>query len=345
MEPSLTWWIATAVLVILLLSADLLVTGRQQRPPTAREAAAWVGGYCAVALLFGAGITVGFGAEYGGQFVAGWLTEYSLSVDNLFVFLVLMARFAVPPALQLRVLTIGIVLALVLRGLMIAVGVAVIARYSWVFLFFGAFLLWTAWGLVRGGDEHQPSAEPNRLVRLIERVVPTTPQWQGARFFTREQGRRVLTPMAITMVAIGTTDVLFALDSIPAIFGLTREPFLVVAANAFALMGLRQLYFLVGGLIEKLPLLSVGLALVLAFIGVKLVLEALAENTLPFLNGGRPVEAVPHISVAASLGVVIGTLLVTTLAGLALGRRNSRRLREAGRAGADTGAEDVRSAT
>lgn len=324
MDVGMAWWAATLFVVVALLAVDLAVSGRQQRPPSVREATLWVAGYCTVALIFGAAVTVGFGREYGGQFLAGWVTEYSLSVDNLFVFLVLMARFAVPRELQLKVLTIGIVLALALRAVMITVGAAAIARFSWVFIIFGAFLLWTAWGLLRGGAESEPSGEPNRLVQALERWLPTTDQWHGGRFLAKAGSGWVITPMFLTMVAIGTTDVLFALDSIPAIFGLTREPFLVIAANAFALMGLRQLYFLVGGLMEKLPLLGTGLSLVLAFIGVKLIAEALRENSLPFVNGGRPVEAVPHVPVSISLGVVVGTLLTTTLIGLLLTARRAR---------------------
>lgn len=337
MDVTPSWWIGTSVLIFGLLAVDLVVGGRRGRAPNTREAALWVAGYCSVAVAFAALLLARFGPDYAGQFVAGWVTEYSLSVDNLFVFLVLMSRFAVPPVLQLRVLTIGILLALVLRALLIAVGAAVIARYSWVFLFFGAFLLWTAWGLLRGGTEGEADTEPNVLVRLLERVLPTTREWHGHRLTARVDGRRVLTPMVVTLVAIGTTDVLFALDSIPAIFGLTREPFLIVAANAFALMGLRQLYFLVGGLVEKLPLLSTGLAAVLGFIGVKLVLEALHENSLPFVNGGHPVEGVPEIPVSVSLAVVVGVLALTTVIGAVGTRRRERREGRARRV-ADPGA-------
>lgn len=322
MDVGMSWWIGTAAVVAVLLLVDLVVTGRAQRPPSIREAACWAAGYCAVGIVFGLVVTAGFGADYGGQYFAGWVTEYSLSVDNLFVFLVLIARFSVPPALQLKVLTIGIVLAIVLRVPMIALGTAVISRYSWVFLLFGVFLLWTAWGVLRGGEEGEPSGEPSRLVRLVERVVPTTSQWQGTRILAKVGGRRVLTPMAMTVLAIGTANIMFSMDSIPAIFGLTLEPFIVVFANAFALMGLRQLYFLVGGLVEKLPLLSYGLAGVLSFIGVKLILEALHDTAVPFVNGGRPLP-VPHISVAVSLAVVVGMLLLTTLIGLLVGPRRA----------------------
>jgi tellurite resistance protein TerC len=317
------WWVGTIAAIAVLLTIDLVITGRKKHPPTSREAAVGVAFYVSAALVFTLALFFGFGAEHSGEFLAGWVTEYSLSVDNLFVFMVLMARFAVPEELQLRVLTIGIILALILRGLLIGAGAAAIHTFSWVFYLFGAFLLWTAWGLIREAmssrDEDDHSGEPQPPawpVRLMERLVPTTRNWHGSSVITRESGRWVLTPMAITMVAIGTTDVMFAFDSIPAIFGLTQEAFLVVSANAFALMGLRQLYFLVGGLLERLVYLGQGLALVLAFIAVKLILEALHANELPFVNGGRPVEWVPEISAMASLVVVISILSVTATASL-----------------------------
>ncbi len=315
MHVSMQWWIGTLAAVAILLLVDLVVTGRANRPPSPREAALGVAFYSGTAVVFGLLVLTTFGPQYGGEFAAGWLTEYSLSVDNLFVFMVLMARFSVPDALQLRVLTIGILLALVLRGLLIGAGAAAISAFSWVFYLFGGFLLWTAWSLLRGhaktSDEPPVAEESSRIVRVLERVLPTTRQWHGGKVLARVGGRRVLTPMMITMIAIGTTDVLFALDSIPAIFGLTKEPFLVVSANAFALMGLRQLYFLVGGLLNRLVYLGQGLAVVLGFIAVKLTLEALHENALPFINGGRPVGWAPQIPVLASLLVVIGTLAVT----------------------------------
>jgi tellurite resistance protein TerC len=332
------WWAGTFVALVALLALDVLVTSRQKRAPSTSEAARWVLFYVSAAIVFGCFVVVGFGGDYGGQFFAGWLTEYSLSVDNLFVFMVLMARFAVPPNLQLRVLTIGIVLALVLRGILIAVGAAAVERFSWVFLIFGAFLLWTAWGLVRenGRDDENdsvptvdgvPAPPPDsRVVRLIERTVPTTRTWHGTRLLARVNGRTVVTPMLLTMVAIGFTDVLFALDSIPAIFGLTKEPFLVIAANGFALLGLRQLYFLVGGLVDRLIYLNKGLSFVLAFIGVKLILEALHTNHASWINGGEPVEWAPEIPVLVSLGVVIGTLLITALASIVVLHRRRRAL-------------------
>ena len=336
MEVPGIWWAGTFVALAALLAVDVLVTSRQKRAPSTSEAARWVVFYVSAAIVFGVCLVLGFGGDYGGQFFAGWLTEYSLSVDNLFVFMVLMARFAVPPSLQLRVLTIGIVLALVLRGILIAVGAAAVERFSWVFLIFGGFLLWTAWGLLRekGGDEEPvpttdgvPAPPPDsRVVRVIETTMPTTRTWHGTRLFARVNGRRVLTPMLLVMIAIGFTDVLFALDSIPAIFGLTKEPYLVIAANGFALLGLRQLYFLVGGLVDRLVYLNKGLSFVLAFIGVKLILEALHDNHASWINGGEPVGWAPEIPVLVSLAVVVGTLILTALASLYVLNRRRRAL-------------------
>ena len=352
MHVSTAWWAGTLAFLAALLVVDLALGGRSlsRWPGGPRHSGRWVVFYVAVALAFGALLAVAFGPAYAGQFVAGWLTEYSLSVDNLFVFIVLLARFSVPERLQLRVLSVGIVLALVLRGVLIVVGAAVLDRFSWVFYAFALFLLWTAWSLLRSGDGPRDAAqaatpssqEEPATVRLLQRVLPATSTWHGTRLVVRERrlrdrvlpgrggrGRLVATPMLLTMVAIGVTDVLFALDSIPAIFGLTREPFLVVCANAFALIGLRQLFFTVRGLLDRLAYLDRGLSLVLAFVGVKLGLEALHDNTLPFVNGGEPVAWAPHLPTAVSLGVVAGILAATAAAGLLTrpGRRHDRAAR------------------
>jgi tellurite resistance protein TerC len=324
-EVTGAWWVGTLAAVSLLLVVDLIFAGRRRRRPSPREAALGVLFYSGTAIVFGSLVWRAFGARYGGEFAAGWLTEYSLSVDNLFVFMVLMSRFAVPSSLQLRVLTIGIVLALMLRGTLIAAGSAAIAAFSWVFYLFGAFLLGTAWKLLREGPGGEEAEESTKLVSLLQRHLRTTRTWADTRLTVRENGRRVLTPMLVVMIAIGVTDVLFALDSIPAIFGLTKEPFLVVSANAFALMGLRQLYFLVGDLLDRLVHLAHGLAVVLGFIAVKLILEALHENDLPFVNGGQPVAWAPQIPVWASLGFVIGTLAVTAITSLISDRVTSSR--------------------
>jgi len=282
--------------------------------------------YVSLAALFGAGIWLTSGVRYAGEFYAGWLTEYSLSVDNLFVFVVIMSRFAVPRQYQQKVLLIGIVLALVMRGLFIAAGAALIKEFVWVFYIFGAFLIYTAYSLARHGEDQPEDFKENLLIRWSRRALRISPTYDGARMTTTNgNGRRIFTPMLIVMIAIGTTDLIFALDSIPAIFGLTQEPYLVFTANVFALMGLRQLYFLLGGLLDRLVYLSLGLAAVLGFIGVKLVVEALADNNVPFINGGKPVEWAPHIPIWLSLMVIISTLGVATVASLIKTTRDNKR--------------------
>ena len=302
-----------AGLAVLLL-ADLLVVSRRPHVPSARESSLWVAFYVALALVFGVALLVVAGGEYATEFYAGWLTEYSLSVDNLFVFLIIMARFRVPRAQQQQALMVGIIVALALRGLFILAGAAVIGRYTWVFYLFGAFLLYTAVTLLRqrGEDEF----EENVVIRKVRALLRVTPDFEGSRLRVERDGRRLWMPLVVVFVALGTTDLLFALDSIPAIFGLTRQGFIVFTANVFALMGLRQLYFLLGGLLERLVYLSAGLAVILAFIGVKLVLSAVHENTLPFLNGGEPIEAAQEIPIWLSLVVIVGVLVLATGASL-----------------------------
>jgi tellurite resistance protein TerC len=277
------------------------------------------------AVLFGLGIWYFSGGQMAGEFFAGWLTEYSLSVDNLFIFLLIMAKFAVPEKYQQSALMIGIVIAIVLRGIFIAVGAAAIENFSWVFYIFGAFLIYTAVNLARQGEPDEDESSENLLIRWSRKALPISRDYDGAKMTTHEAGRRLFTPMLIVMIAIGTTDLIFALDSIPAIFGITQEPYLVFTANVFALMGLRQLYFLLGGLLDRLIYLSYGLAVVLGFIGVKLVLEALADNHLPFVNGGDPVAWAPHIPIWLSLTVILGTLAVATVASLIKSARDRRR--------------------
>ncbi len=327
MDVSAAWWIATIALVLGITIVDL-VLNRGQTHITIQHATRWVLFYVAVALVFGLAITIGFGPGYGGQFVAGWLTEYSLSADNLFVFLVLMTRFSVPEYLQLRVLTIGILMALVLRAGLIAVGAAAIHQFSWVFFIFAAFLLYTAWNLMRSkhdtAEADAEDEEPPAIVGFIGRVIPSTPVWHGGKPFVKQNHRWIATPMLITMIAIGVTDVLFALDSIPAIFGLTQEPFLVITANAFALMGLRQLFFVVRDLLDRLRHLDTGLSIILAFIGVKLIMEALHENSLPFLNGGEPIHAVPAVPTWASLSFIVAVLITVTITSTLANRRDAR---------------------
>ncbi|MFB9411515.1 TerC family protein [Dactylosporangium matsuzakiense] len=297
-------WAATLGGLGAMVLLDLFLVTRRPHEPSMREAGAWVGVYIALALLFGLLVLSLWGRDQAGAFYAGWLTEYSLSADNLIVFVIIMARFRVPREQQQRVLMIGILLALALRGAFIAVGAAAISRFSWVFYLFSLFLVYTAVKLLTQGEPDGDEFKDNPLVRL---------------------SRRVLSPTVVVLVAIGTTDVIFALDSIPAVFGLTAEPYLVFTVNVFALMGLRQLYFLIGGLLDRLVYLSLGLAVVLAFIGVKLFLEAMAMNNLPFVNGGKPVSWAPHIGIPLSLAVIVGTLALTTVASLMKSRRDAGR--------------------
>ncbi|MFD0517147.1 TerC family protein [Paractinoplanes durhamensis] len=319
-------WIATLVALIAVLAVDLLIIGRRPHEPSVKESGSWVALYVGLAVVFGIGVWISAGGRYAGEFYTGWLTEYSLSVDNLFVFVIIMGRFAVPRHLQQKVLLIGIVLALVMRGLFIAAGAALIAQFSWVFYIFGAFLVYTAVNLLKEGENDADDFNENALIRWAKRILPVSSSFEGGRMTVVTQaGKRLFTPLLIVTIAIGTTDLLFALDSIPAIFGITKEPYLVFTANIFALMGLRQLYFLLGGLLERLVYLNYGLAAVLAFIGVKLFLEALHTNSLPFINGGEGVHWAPEIPIWLSLLVIIGTLGVATVASLAKSSRDRKR--------------------
>lgn len=302
-----TWvWLVTMAGLSAMILFDFYLVSRNPRKPSMRECAAWVCFYVGLAVLFGFGVTLFAGGQAGGEFFAGWVTEYSLSVDNLFVFIIIMGTFAVPKQFQQKVLSIGIVLALLMRGAFIAVGAQAVSRFDWLFYVFGAFLIYTAWKLIRHQDDEEEFKE-NAVLRVVKKFLPATDSYDGAKITTRVNGRKLVTPMLIVMVAIGTTDLLFALDSIPAIFGLTKEPYLVFTANAFALMGLRQLYFLIGGLLDKLVYLSKGLSIVLAFIGVKLVFEALHHDGVSWA---------PEIPIVLSLGIILGTLAVTTVASL-----------------------------
>lgn len=324
MNVPLWLWLVTIGGLGAVILADLFLVDHKPHAVTVREATRWVLFYVALAVAFGLGLWSVAGGVAAGEFFAGYITEYSLSVDNLFVFVIIMAAFKVPAEYQHRVLLVGIVIALVMRGGFIAVGAAAIHAFSWVFYVFAAVLIWTAISLARQGTDHDEEFKENAALRLMRRVVPITPDFHGSRSFVQVDGRRMVTPMLVVMFAIGSTDLLFALDSIPAIFGLTQEPYLVFTANAFALMGLRQLYFLLGGLLAKLRYLSYGLSLILAFIGVKLVLEALHENSLPFVNGGEPVP-VPTVGIVLSLTVIVGVLAITTVASLVAARRDDRR--------------------
>src|SRR6185436_3182002 len=303
-----------------VLLFDVIVIGRRPHEPTKRETATYLTVYVALAVMFGLWVWFFHGSQFGLEFFAGWLTEYSLSVDNLFIFLIIMASFNVPKVYQQQALLVGIILALVFRGIFIALGAVAINQFSWVFYVFGAFLVYTAFNLVRDTD-HDDDAE-NIVVRFARRHLQLTDRWEGLRLWIKDNGKRLMTPMFLVIVALGTTDLLFALDSIPAIYGLTREPYIVFTANVFALMGLRQLYFLLGDALKRLVYLSQGLAFILLFIGVKLVLHALHTNEVPFINGGEPVP-VFEIPTLWSLGVIVVTLLLTTVASLYKTRNGS----------------------
>ena len=319
-------WGLTIVGVVGLMVFDFYAHVRTPHEPTFRESAFWAAFYIALALVFGVGLLLVWGPAHGGEYFAGYVTEKSLSVDNLFVFLIIMTRFAVPRIYQQKVLLVGVAIALLLRGLFIWAGAAAIEQFSWVFYLFGAFLIYTAVKLAREDHDSEAPAEfhENRLLRLVRRVMPSTPEYHEDRLTVVQGGKRLVTPMLIVMLAIGSTDVLFALDSIPAIYGLTKEPYIVFTTNAFALLGLRQLYFLLGGLLKRLVYLSEGLSVILAFIGVKLVLEALHTNELPFINGGEHVDWAPEIPIWLSLTVILGTLTIATVASLVATRRASK---------------------
>ncbi|OHV03562.1 TerC/Alx family metal homeostasis membrane protein [Mycobacterium talmoniae] len=313
MHLSLVEWTVTLAVTVSVLLFDVLVIARRPREPSVRECAIALSGYVLLAALFGIWIWFGHGARFGMQFFAGWLTEYSLSIDNLFVFVLVMASFNVPKRYQQEVLFVGIVLALVFRGVFITLGAVAIQKVSWTFYLFGAFIIWAAFRLVLGGA--QDSDGDNTVVRFARTYLNTTDKWDGLKLYIKNGTKRAMTPMFFVVLALATTDLMFALDSIPAIFGLTRQPYLVFTANVLALMGLRQLYFLLGGMLTRLVYLSRGLAVILLFIGVKMILQALNQNELPFLNGGRPFD-VPKISTALSLLVIVAILLVTTVASL-----------------------------
>lgn len=305
-------WAVTIFVIVVLLALDLAVAGARPHRVGFREATAWSIFYILVAVAFGVWATLRYGGEFGTEFFAGYVVEKSLSVDNLFVFVVIMATFAVPQEHQHKVLTFGIIVALVMRAIFIALGATLLALFSFMFLLFGLLLIYTAIQLFRHRDE-DPDVESNVVVRAARRVLPITDEFVGGKLFTRIDGRRMVTPLLIVLLAIGSIDLLFALDSIPAVFGVTEEPFIVFAANAFALLGLRALFFLVRGLLDRLVYLSTGLSLILAFIGVKLILHW-AHVDID--------ERIPEIPTPLSLAVIIAVLAVVTVASLVKTRRD-----------------------
>jgi tellurite resistance protein TerC len=310
-----TVWLLTVAGLCVLVAVDFFI-GRKPHDVSIKEAGIWTAVWVVLAALFGVGLLALGGGGPGGEFFAGYITEKSLSVDNLFVFVLIMAKFAVPSQYQQRVLMVGVLVALVLRAGFIAAGAAIISTFSWVFYLFGAFLIWTAWKLIQDARKggHDEEYEENKLLKSIERRFGVADRYHGTKLWIEENGRRVMTPMLVVMLAIGMTDVLFALDSIPAIYGLTQDPYIVFTANAFALMGLRQLYFLIGGLLKRLVHLSYGLSVILGFIGVKLVLHALHESGVH----------VPEIGIPFSLAFIVLVLAVTTATSLWAARKQDQ---------------------
>ena len=317
-DVSVTVWIATAVFIIALLAFDFIFHVRKAHIPTIGEAAKWTAIYVSIAMLFGIWVWLSMGSKEGIEYYAGYITELSLSVDNLFVFLIIMASFKVPRQNQQLVLMFGIVVSLIFRTGFIFLGAALINSFAWVFYIFGLILLLTAGNLIKPekDEDDSESAEANNfIIRIAKRFMHTTDHYDGDKLFTMENGKKAMTPLMLVMIAIGGTDVMFALDSIPAIFGLTQNTYIVFTAVAFSLLGLRQLYFLIDGLLDRLIYLKYGLAVVLAFIGVKLILHALHENNVPFINNGEPVPVI-EVTTELSLGVIVGTLIVVIIMSL-----------------------------
>jgi tellurite resistance protein TerC len=313
LHVSLLEWIVTLGATTAVLLFDIVVMTRRSGEPTMRRCAIALSAYVGLAVLFGIWTWYFHGQQFAVEFFAGWLTEYSLSIDNLFIFVIIMASFNVPKVYQRQALFVGIVIALILRGVFIALGAVAIQRFSWVFYLFGAFLVYTALRL-GGGAAHDTDTE-NAAVRFARTQLNVTDRWHGLRLCVKEGSQRLVTPMSLVILALGVADLIFALDSIPAIYGLTRQAYLVLAANVFALMGLRQLYFMLAGLLQRLVYLSKGLGVILFFIGIKLMLHALRENNLPFINGGKHVD-VPEIPTLLSLAVIVVTLAVAAAASL-----------------------------
>jgi tellurite resistance protein TerC len=319
-------WAVTVAAIVGMLVFDFVGHVRTPHAPSLRESASWSAAYVGIAIVFGLLVLWGWGPVYAGEYFAGYITEKSLSVDNLFVFVLIMAAFGVPRELQQKVLLFGISFALALRTVFILIGAAAIENFSWVFYLFGGILVYTAWVQARSGGHNgdDEDYQENAVLRFARRHLRTTEEYHSDRMAVRLDGKRYLTPLAIALIAIGTADVIFAVDSIPAIFGLTTETYLVFTANAFSLLGLRQLFFLIDGLLDRLVYLAYGLAVILGFIGVKLLIHALHKNELPFINGGEHVTVIPEVPISVSLAVILGTLVVTTVASLVRVRRDDR---------------------
>jgi tellurite resistance protein TerC len=324
-SPTYFWFQAVSTVVLVgILIADLVLAIKRPHIPSARESTAWVGFYAGLALAFAAVLWLLFGHLRATEFIAGWLTEYSLSIDNLFVFVLIMSRFAVPKIYQQQVLMVGIIMALVLRGLFILVGAALIEQFSWIFYLFGAFLLYTAYHQAFRTREDEDETE-SKLIKFLRKRVHVSDGFDGAKLTTVVNGRKAFTPMLVVFAAIAMTDVMFAFDSIPAIFGITTDPFIVFTANLFALMGLRQLYFLLGGLLDRLEYLKYGISFILAFIGFKLITHAMHENDLPFINGGEHIDWAPDIDSITSLVVIVLAICVSAVVSVIADSRQARK--------------------
>jgi tellurite resistance protein TerC len=319
-SPYAMFEIISMIVITAILLADLLIIFKRPHIPGPKESALWIAFYSFLALVFAGLLAMFFDGNKASEFIAGWLTEYSLSIDNLFVFVILMTRFNVPKKYQQEVLMVGIIMALVLRGIFILIGAALIEQFSGIFYLFGAFLLYTAYHQAFRSHDDDEETE-SKLITMLRKRIHVSDDFDGSKIRTLVNGKKVFTPMIVVFAAIALTDVMFAFDSIPAIFGITTDPFIVFTANVFALMGLRQLYFLLGGLLDKLEYLKYGISFILAFIGFKLITHAMHENELPFINGGEHIEWAPDISSNVSLAVIVASIAVSAAISLISAKR------------------------
>lgn len=329
MHVPLIAWIILVAVVIGILIFDFFGHVRKDHYPPLKESAIWTGIYISIALSAGVVIGLTLGWDLGTEYFAGWVTEWSLSLDNLFVFVIILSGFNVPRPLHQKVIAVGITLALIFRLVFILLGAALIEHFSWIFYIFGIFLLFTAYQQVKEGvhpeDEKDAEYQENGFVRFVRRFMKVTPDFVGHQYLQRIDGKLFITPLLLVVIAVGSADVMFAVDSIPAIFGLTNEAFIVFAANAFALMGLRQLYFLIEGLMQRLIFLHFGLAAILGFIGVKLLIHALSTNEIAFINGGEPLEFLPEPTIPFSLGFIVTTLVLTAIISLTVSHHRAKK--------------------
>jgi tellurite resistance protein TerC len=323
-SPYAMFEIISMIVITAILLADLLIIFKRPHIPSPKESALWIAFYSFLALVFAGLLAMFFDGNKASEFIAGWLTEYSLSIDNLFVFVILMTRFNVPKKYQQEVLMVGIIMALVLRGIFILIGAALIEQFSGIFYLFGAFLLYTAYHQAFRSHDDDEETE-SKLITMLRKRIHVSNDFDGSKIRTLVNGKKVFTPMIVVFAAIALTDVMFAFDSIPAIFGITTDPFIVFTANVFALMGLRQLYFLLGGLLDKLEYLKYGISFILAFIGFKLIAHAMHENQLPFINGGEHIEWAPDISSNVSLAVIVASIVVSAAISLISTKRKDTR--------------------